>query len=260
MPEGDTVFRTARRLHEALAGEEVTRFELRVPRHATADLIGDTVHEVVPRGKHLLMRIGDHTLHSHLKMEGRWLVFRPGERWRSPAFQARAIVGTASAVAVGFEIAMVDLVPTAAEDDLVGHLGPDLLGPGWDADVAAAHVAADTRAIHVALLDQRNLAGLGNEYAGELLFVRGILPTTPAADLDAAAVAGLVDTASRMIRANRDRSGRTFTGDTRPGRQDWVYRREGKPCRRCGTLVRRTDLGATDTSERIVFWCPRCQT
>jgi len=257
MPEGDTVFRTARRLHDALAGQEVTQFDLRVPRYATANLTGELVHEVVPRGKHLLMRIGEMTLHSHLKMEGRWLVFRPGERWRSPAYQARAVVGTARAVAVGFEIAMVDLVPTADEDELVGHLGPDLLGPDWDAAVAAEHLASDSRAVHVALLDQRNLAGLGNEYANELLFVRGILPTRPATEVD---VAGLVETAARMIRANRDRSGRTFTGDTRPGQQDWVYRRERKPCRRCGTLIRRTELGADETSERIVFWCPVCQT
>ena len=260
MPEGDTVFRTARRLHEALAGREVTRFDIRVPSYATADLTGETVHAVVPRGKHLLMRIGDQTLHSHLKMEGRWLVFRPGERWRSPAFQARAIVGTADAVAVGFEIAMVDLVPTADEDDLVGHLGPDLLGPDWDPIEAARRVASDPRPVHVAILDQRNLAGLGNEYANELLFVRGLLPTRPASELDASTVAGLVDTAARMIRANRDRSGRTFTGNTRHGQQNWVYRREKRPCRRCGTLIRRTDLGATDTSERIVFWCPVCQT
>ncbi|WP_431804553.1 DNA-formamidopyrimidine glycosylase family protein [Microbacterium sp. bgisy203] len=257
MPEGDTVFRAARRLNDALAGQEVTRFDLRVPRYATADLTGETVHEVVPRGKHLLMRIGDQTLHSHLKMEGRWLVFRPGERWRSPAYQARAILGTARAVAVGFEIAMVDLVPTDSESELVGHLGPDLLGPDWDAAEAARRVASDPRPVHVAILDQRNLAGLGNEYANELLFVRGILPTRPATDVDAA---GLVDTAARMIRANRDRAGRTFTGDTRPGQQDWVYRRENKPCRRCGTLIRRTDLGANPTSERIVFWCPVCQT
>lgn len=260
MPEGDTVFRTARRLHEALAGHEVTRFDLRVPAHANADLTGETVHGVVPRGKHLLMRIGEYTLHSHLKMEGRWLVFRPGERWRSPSFQARAIVGTAQATAVGFEIAMVDLVRTADEAELVGHLGPDLLGPDWDPVEAGRRVASDPRPVHVAILDQRNLAGLGNEYANELLFVRGILPTRPANELDASAAAGLVDTAARMIRANRDRSGRTFTGDTRPGQQTWVYRRERKPCRRCGTPIRRTEFGATDTSERIVFWCPVCQT
>lgn len=257
MPEGDTVFRTARRLHEALAGQTVTRFDLRVPRSATADLTGQLVHDVTPRGKHLLVHIGEHTLHSHLKMEGRWHVYQPGERWRAPAFQARAIVGTARADAVGFELAMVELLLTADEDRIVGHLGPDPLGPLWDAAEAARRLSTDIRPVHVALLDQRNLAGLGNEYVNELLFVRGIVPTTPATEVDAAA---LVDTGARMIRANRDRSGRTFTGDTRPGRENWVYRREGKPCRRCGTLILRTELGADPTAERIVFWCPRCQT
>lgn len=256
MPEGDTVFRAARLLHDALAGQEVTRFDIRVPRHATADLTGEVVHDVTPRGKHILMRIGAFTLHSHLKMEGRWLVFRRGERWRSPEYQARAIVGTSRVDAVGFEIAMIDLVPTSEEDELVGHLGPDLLGPDWNAAEAARRLLADARPVHVAILDQRNLAGLGNVYANELLFVRGILPTTPASEIDAA---GLVGTASRMIRANRDRSGRTFTGNSRPGQQDWVYGRERKPCRRCGTLIRRMELGANDTSERNVFWCPRCQ-
>jgi endonuclease-8 len=152
---------------------------------------------------------------------------------------------------------MVEVLPTADEDRIVGHLGPDPLSPSWDPVEAARRLSADTRAVHVALLDQRNVAGFGNEYANELLFVRGILPTTPATDVDAT---GLLQTGARMIQVNRDRHGRTFTGDTRPGRQTWVYRREGKPCRRCGTLIRRTDLGADPTAERIVFWCPRCQT
>ncbi|MFS0866323.1 DNA-formamidopyrimidine glycosylase family protein [Microbacterium sp. 179-B 1A2 NHS] len=256
MPEGDTVFRTARRLHDALAGHEVTRFEVRVPRSAVADLRGETVGAVVPRGKHLLLRAGDYTLHSHLKMEGRWHVYRPGEKWRAPAFQARAIVGTAAADAVGFELAMVEVLPTAEEDRVVGHLGPDPLADDWDASEAARRVGADDRAIHVALLDQRNVAGFGNEYANELLFVRGIRPTALAAEVDAAAI---IETGTRMIRANRDRAGRTFTGDARPGRQTWVYGRENKPCRRCGTVIRKAELGARATSERVVFWCPVCQ-
>ncbi|MCT9001774.1 DNA-formamidopyrimidine glycosylase family protein [Microbacterium memoriense] len=257
MPEGDTVFRTARRLHDALAGREVTRFDIRVPGSATADLVGATVREVVPRGKHLLLRIGEMTLHSHLKMEGEWHVYAPGERWRNAAFRARAIVGVTGADAVGFDLAMVEVLPTADEARVVGHLGPDLLGPDWDAAEAARRVGADPRAIHVALLDQRHLAGLGNEYVNELLFVRGILPTTPATAVDAAS---LVDTGARMIRANRDRTPRTFTGDARRGHQTWVYGRDRRPCRRCGTLILRTSLGADPTSTRNVFWCPRCQT
>lgn len=257
MPEGDTVFRTARRLHEALVGGVATRFDIRVPGSATADLTGERVREAVPRGKHLLLRIGDHTLHSHLKMEGHWDVYRPGGRWRAPAFRARAIVATARAEAVGFDLAMVEVLPTAEEDRVVGHLGPDPLSGTWDAAEAARRLVADDRPVHVAVLDQRNVAGFGNEYANELLFVRGILPTRPASEVD---TLGLVQTGARMIQLNRDRSGRTFTGDSRPGQQDWVYRREGRPCRRCGTLVRKTELGADPTEERIVFWCPACQT
>lgn len=256
MPEGDTVHRAAAKLDAALAGEVVTRFDIRVPGSATADLRGETVHAVVPRGKHLLARIGAYTLHSHLKMEGLWHVYRPGERWRRPAFKARAIVGVAGADAVGFDLAMVEVLPTADEGRIVGHLGPDPLGPDWDAAEAARRLSADARPAHVALLDQRNVAGFGNVYANEILFVRGIAPTTPATEIDADAV---LDLGTRMIRANLPRSERTFTGDSRAGRRMWVYGREGKPCRRCGTIVRATTLGATATSERNVFWCPRCQ-
>ncbi len=256
MPEGDTVYRTAARLAAALVGAEVTRFDVRVPRSALADLRGETVTSVVPRGKHLLERIGGYTLHSHLKMEGQWDIHRPGERWRRPAHTARAVVGTAQWETVGFDLAQVEVLPTAEEDRVVGHLGPDPLSPEWDAAEAARRVGADPRAAHVAILDQRSVAGFGNVYANEMLFVRGIPPTRPATEIDAAA---LIDLGARMIRANRDRPARTFTGDDRPGRRFWVYNREGKPCRRCGTLIRAGALGASATSERNVFWCPLCQ-
>jgi endonuclease-8 len=256
VPEGDTVHRAAAKLSAALAGREVTRFDIRVPGSATADLRGETVHEVVARGKHLLERIGAYTLHSHLKMEGRWDVYRPGERWRRPAFKARAIVGVTGADTVGFDLAMVEVLPTADEDRVVGHLGPDLLGPDWNAAEAVRRVSADTRAAHVALLDQRNVAGFGNVYANELLFVRGIAPTTPANEIDVAATIAL---GHRMIHANLPRAERTFTGDNRPGRRMWVYGRDGAPCRRCGTPIRATTMGASATSERNVFWCPTCQ-
>ncbi|MBO0981263.1 Fpg/Nei family DNA glycosylase [Microbacterium sp. SD291] len=256
MPEGDTVFRTARRLDEALAGADVTRFDIRVPRAATLDLTGRPVHAAVSRGKHLLLRIGDSTLHSHLRMEGAWFVYRPGERWRHPAFKVRAIVGTAHHEAVGVDLAEVEVVPTREESRLVGHLGPDPLADDWDAAEAARRLGADTRSIHVALLDQRNVAGFGNEYAAELLFLRGILPTTPTPEAD---VAALIDLGVRTIRANRDRADRTFTGVNRPGSTTWVYGRAGRPCRRCGTLIRRGEQGADPTRERVTFWCPSCQ-
>ncbi|MBO9625945.1 MAG: Fpg/Nei family DNA glycosylase [Microbacterium sp.] len=256
MPEGDTVFRTARRLDDALAGADVTRFDLRVPRAATVDLTGQPVHGAAARGKHLLLRIGESTLHSHLRMEGAWFVYRPGEKWRHPAFKVRAIVGTAAREAVGVDLAEVEVVPTREEERLVGHLGPDPLSAEWDAAEAIRRLGSDTRAIHVALLDQRNVAGFGNEYAAELLFLRGILPTTPTPEVD---VAALLDLGARTIRANRDRADRTFTGINRPGQTTWVYGRAGRPCRRCGTLIRRGELGADPTRERITFWCPSCQ-
>lgn len=256
MPEGDTVFRTARRLDEALAGSEVTRFDLRVPRFATLDLTGQRVHAVIPRGKHLLARIGDSTLHSHLRMDGAWFVYRHGEKWRHPAFKVRAIIGTADREAVGVDLAEIEVVPTRDEEQLVGYLGPDPLADDWDADEANRRLGADARSIHVALLDQRNVAGFGNEYAAELLFLRGILPTTPTREVD---VSALLDLGVRTIRANRDRRSRTFTGIDRPGQGTWVYGRAGRPCRRCGTLIRRGEQGADPTRERVTFWCPSCQ-
>jgi endonuclease VIII len=256
VPEGDTVYRTAKRLREALVGQEVTRFDIRVPRSAVADLRGEQVTSVIARGKHLLERIGGYSLHSHLKMEGRWDVYAPGGRWRRPAHSARAIVSTSRAETVGFDLAMVEVLPTSEEDRVVGHLGPDPLADDWDPLEAARLLGADTRPVHVALLDQRNVAGFGNEYANEILFVRGVAPTRPASEVD---VAALLDVGTRMIRANLPRAERTFTGDSRPGRRTWVYRRDGKPCRRCGTPIRAGALGANETSERNVFWCPVCQ-
>lgn len=256
MPEGDTVFRTAQRLDQALRGHTITRFDLRVPRAATADLTGSILREVVPRGKHILMRIGEFTLHSHLRMDGAWFIYTPGQKWRHPAFTVRAIVSSSSAEAVGVDIAEVKLVPTRDEHELVGHLGPDPLADDWDPAEANRRLSADDRSIHVALLDQRNVAGFGNEYAAELLFLRGILPTSPASAVDTAA---LLDLGARTIRANRVRVDRTFTGVNRRGQTDWVYGRAGRPCRRCGTLIRRGEIGADPTRERVTFWCPSCQ-
>lgn len=256
MSEGDTVFRTALRLDATLAGHDVTRFDLRVPAFATADLAGHRVHSVIARGKHLLMRIGDQTLHSHLRMDGAWLLYHRGEKWRHPAFKVRAIVGTSADEAVGVDIAEVELLPTRDEQQLLAHLGPDPLADNWDPTEAARRIEADSRSIHVALLDQRNVAGFGNEYAAELVFLRGILPTTPAADIDAKA---LLDLGARTIRANRDRVDRTFTGVNRRGQTTWVYGRANRPCRRCGALIQRGEQGADATRERVTFWCPSCQ-
>lgn len=256
MPEGDTVHRTARRLHEVLAGEILTRFDLRVPRAATADLAGERVEGVRAVGKHLLHRIADVTLHTHLAMEGEWHTYRVDDRWRRPTFQARAILDAEGWTTVGFDLSVVELLSREREDDAIAHLGPDPLGPDWDEDEAVRRLSRDARPAHVALLDQRNVAGFGNEYANELLFLRGISPRTPMPDVD---VASLIALGVRAIRSNLARPVRTFTGDARRGHDHWVYGRAGLPCRRCGALVEEDALGAKPGAERRVFSCPRCQ-
>ena len=228
MPEGDTVFQTADRLRRALHGETLTRTDFRVPRFATLDLSGRTVDEVVSRGKHLLIRVGDVSIHSHLKMEGRWSVFTPGERWNRPAHLARAVLETPRSVAVGFELGLLEVVPREAEPEAVGHLGPDLLGPDWDAAEAVRRIRSSPDVpIAVALLDQRNLAGLGNVYVNELCFLRGIRPHRRVAEVPD--VEAVVDLGRRLLVANRDRVSRVTTGVDRRGRSGARGRRRGRP-------------------------------
>ncbi|MFJ3379143.1 DNA-formamidopyrimidine glycosylase family protein [Curtobacterium sp. NPDC090217] len=259
MPEGDTVFRAAGRLHAALAGKVLTRSDFRVPAFATLDLVGRTVDEVVPRGKHILHRIGDLTVHSHLKMEGRWDVYAPGDRWRRPAHQARAILDADDVSTVGFALGVLEVVPRDQESEIVGYLGPDLLGPDWDAGLAEANLTADpARPVGLALLDQRVLAGLGNVYRNELCFLRGVLPTRPVGEVHD--TARMIDLARRLIVMNRDRSARVTTGVDRPGSRFWVYNRRGKPCLRCRTPIRAEELGDSELTLRDTYWCPRCQT
>ena len=258
MPEGDTVYQTARRLHSALAGRILTASDFRVPKFATVDLAGERVDEVVSRGKHLLIRVGDVTIHSHLKMEGSWEVYTPQQRWRHPAFQARVVLRTEESTAIGFLLGLLEVIPRTGEAEAVGYLGPDLLGPDWDADGAVRRLAAHPETpVAVALLDQRNLAGIGNVYANELCFLRGMLPTRPVSLADLPATVSL---AHRLLTANRDRVVRVTTGDTRRGRTTWVYGRRGERCLRCGTPIHRSELGRVEGEERVTYFCPNCQT
>lgn len=259
MPEGDTVWLTAHRLHAALAGRTLVRAELRVPKLATVELTGRGVLEVVARGKHLLTRLdGGLTLHSHLRMDGAWHLYGPRDRWRGgPQHQVRAVLGAGERTAVGYRLPVLELMATTEEAAAVGHLGPDLLGPDWDpARALTGLLSRPDRPLGEALLDQRNLAGLGNVYVSELCFLRGVTPWTPAGLVPAPQK--LVALARRLLDANRARPGHVTTGDTRRGRAHWVYGREHEPCLRCGTPVRRADHGAGERA-RVAYWCPGCQ-
>jgi endonuclease VIII len=257
VPEGDAVWRTARRLHAALAGRVLTRSDFRVPRFATADLSGQTVTETVSRGKHLLTRTdAGITVHTHLRMDGSWQV-RPAAERASGGHRIRLILANDTWQAVGYLLGIVEILATAAEQRTVGHLGPDLLGPDWDPAEAERRLRADpARPVGEALLDQRNLAGIGNIYKAETLFLRGVDPWRPVGEVaDLTAMIGL---AQRLLDANKERPGIITTGSQRRGEETWVYGRAGRPCRRCGTPVRSADQGR-DPEGRVTYWCPSCQ-
>ena len=261
MPEGDTVWRTARRLHGALAGHEIVESDLRWPGIATADLTGRRTLDVVSRGKHLLHRVeGGLTLHSHLRMEGQWRIeataaLKPGWR-RSP--DLRALVAAPDWTALGLRLGMLDLVETAREGELVGHLGPDLLGPDWDAARAVENVAGAAAPIGEALLDQRNLAGLGTLWTAEALFALRVPPWATASGLERSLVEQVVERAHRLIDSGRRDGVQSTTGSRARGETTYVHGRSGRPCRRCGATVRVAPIGQP-TRERTMFYCPGCQ-
>ncbi|MDQ0209508.1 Fpg/Nei family DNA glycosylase [Arthrobacter bambusae] len=287
MPEGDSVWRAAAELHKALAGQTLISSDFRVPRFATLNLAGWTVSEVVPRGKHLLMRLLEPaevgpgpvdagsaeagpprralTIHSHLKMEGSWQVYAPGVRWRKPGHTARCVLRTATADVVGFSLGVLEVIPTPDESRAVGHLGPDLLGPDWDAEEAVRRLrAAPDAPIGVALLDQRNLAGIGNIYRCETCFLAGVHPATPVSAVPD--LAGMLVEAKVLLEANLGPGRRITRGTAFPGVRGiprsgyWVYGREHQPCLRCRTPIRRGVLGpASGMEDRTIYFCPECQ-
>lgn len=261
MPEGNTVWLTARALSRALAGKRLVTADIRTPTLATTDISGREVTDVTPRGKHLLIRLaaaGESpplTLHSHLRMDGSWRVRPAGPIPGSARDDVRVVLTTHDAIAVGYRLHDVALVPTSAEDQLVGHLGPDLLGADWNAEAAVRNLARDpVRPIAEAVLDQRNLAGAGNVYKCESCFLAGVSPWTPVSDVD---LEKYVELVRRLLVANKERHNHLTTGDDRPGRRTWVYGRDRRPCLRCGTPIRRWDGAATQ--DRVTYWCPNCQ-
>jgi endonuclease-8 len=260
VPEGDTVWRTAHRLDRALAGEPLVLCDLRFPEVATADLTGATTLEVVSRGKHILQRLDSGlTLHSHLRMEGQWRVERPDDAsgWLRRD-DLRAAVGTSAWTALGLRLGTLDIVSTSEEGRLVGHLGPDLLGPDWDAATAVANLSTSPEPIAAALLDQRNLAGVGTIWASESLFLERLHPWTPAADLTPAVLDALVARVHRLIDAARRHSIPSSTGSARRGEGLRAHGRSGLPCRRCGGTVR-VALAGMPGRGRTIFYCPACQ-
>jgi endonuclease-8 len=258
MAEGDTVHATADRLHEALAGHELTATDFRVPRHATADLSGQPVREVLARGKHLLLRTGaDLTIHSHLGMDGSWRLYAPGERWRGRGFEVRCVLRTDRWAAVGHRLRRLEVMPTRREDDAIGHLGPDVLGPDWDAAEATRRLAADRHwPVGDALIDQTVMAGPGNVYRCEVCFLARVDPRTSLREVPDPS--RLVELMKSSMEANRGGGRRVTTGDPRRGHELWVYGRGGRPCRRCGTPIRSFMQGPAG-QERITYACPTCQ-
>jgi len=258
VPEGDTVWLVAKRLDDALSGDVLTRTDVRVPQLATADLVGRRVIETVPRGKHLLTRVeGAVTLHTHLRMDGMWHLHRPRARWTGGAeHQIRVLLSTSAWDAVGYRLHDVALVPTDREDDLVGHLGPDVLDPaGFDAGEAVRRLHEQPgREIGQALLDQRNLAGVGNLYKAETLFIARVSPWTPVSEVPD--LSDVVATAARLIGRNKGHWSQTTTGD--PRRQHYVFECGGRACRRCGGVIA-TAMQGDAPYDRITYWCPACQ-
>jgi endonuclease-8 len=258
MPEGDTLFRTAAGLRPHLVGRVVTAARATRPGPQVERIVGATISAVETQGKNLLIRFDNGlVIRTHLRMNGSWHRYRPGERWRRGEARARLVIEVPGAVAVCFDAPVVELFEERAEGLHPGlaPLGPDLLDPDWgpaethEAVRRLRDPARAARTISEALLDQRALAGIGNIWRNETLFRERVDPWARVADVDDPTIDRLIATARDLLRRS--------AGIT-PGRSPmWVYRRAGRPCRRCGTLVRSAAQDAR--IQRTTYWCPTCQ-
>ena len=262
MPEGDTILRAATRMNAALAGRAVTAFRSRLAAVALAArrqrVIGSEVTAVEARGKHLLVRFSTGAaLHTHMGMTGSWHLYRAGSRWQKPEAMARVVLEAGPVVAVCFVPRVVELMPPGEEaaHPSLARLGPDILAPARDEAPAVAGLRArGGDEIGAALLDQTVLSGVGNIWKSESLFLAGVDPFARVDAVDDAALARVVRAAMReMHRSVRDGAGET---DGRTRGRYWVYRRSGRPCRRCATVIRMARQGPM---RRSTYWCPRCQ-
>lgn len=274
MPEGDTVYLAGRRLDQSLAGRTLTGSDFRIPHLATVDLTGLVVREVLSRGKHLLFRFDDATtLHTHFRMDGTWHLYRLGQTWRGgPAHTIRVILKSADRVAVGYRLHDVALVLTREENSLIGHLGPDICADEWDEGDALRRLrSAGDRSLATTLVDQRIIAGIGNIYRCESMFIAGLAPNVRVDALDDASLRAVVGTARELLMRNRDRASQSTTGDER--RAHFVYGRWRGRCYRCNSSLKTSPADATEpwrtaatgtndrghANEQTVFWCPTCQ-
>lgn len=274
MPEGDTIYRAAAALHRALAGHAVIRFDTGLAHlarvHDDTPVTGRTVERCESRGKHLLICLsGDLVLRTHMRMSGSWHLYRPGERWRRSPRAMRVRLDTDAWVAVAFDVPDAEFL--AARDlsrsRALRSLGPDLLSPAVDrAEALARLAAAGPRPIGEVLLDQRVVAGIGNVFRNEVLFVCGVHPDRPTSSLPSEALTALIDTAIRLMRANTGpgatsdivtyRGLRRTTSRTAGEDRLWVYGRAGKKCRTCGAAIRAEKRGL---DARATYWCGGCQ-
>jgi endonuclease-8 len=258
MPEGDTIFRIAATMRRTLGDDPIVHARGRPGGAQLERLVGCRVLRVTPQGKHLLIDFeGGLTLHTHLGMLGSWHRYRPGERWRRPADEAVAVLETGRAVAVCFAAPTVELMETRAVRLHPGlaELGPDLLDPTTDLELVARRLAGDGRSVAEALLDQRLVAGVGNVYRNEALAACRLDPFEPAAEVGVERLTALLATTASILRSNVGQPVRSTVPGARAGER-WVYRRAGRPCRRCGTLIRSASVGRPP---RTLYWCPRCQ-
>jgi endonuclease-8 len=285
MPEGDSIFKAARTLQRALAGQTVTHFKTELVKVARIDdqmrILGRTIERVEAAGKHLLMTFsGDLVLRTHMRMNGSWHIYRPGERWQAPARDMRILIETAEWVAVAFRVHDAELVPAADLERRtpIGSLGPDLLSPSFDAEEALRRIrAVPDQPIAEILLNQRALAGIGNVYKSEVLFLAGVHPITLAGSLDDDTLRAIIAIAHRLLHENvverppstrfarsgqagpgmvTHRGARRTTGRMKPEDRLWVYSRGGLPCRKCRTAIAFQKMG---DEARVTYWCPTCQ-
>ena len=266
MPEGDTIWRLAERF-QPLVGRVIHHSDFRVPALATASLAGERISRIWPYGKHLYWQCGQRILHTHQLMDGTWRSHAVGDRWSAPAHTARLVLQIDGVELVGHSLGIVELWPAREYGQRTAHLGPDILAADWAAagrDEALRRILdRPQRSIGEALLDQRNLAGVGNEYRAEVCFLQGLHPAVPVSHTDVGAV---IDLAAKLMRANLTTPMRTFTGIHRAGENTFIFGRKHRPCRRCGTRIESSTLGGGTSvtspdagQERIIWWCPTCQ-